>query len=166
MKRLVAHKLVNPAPITAVVNVTPRALKVAICVDMRGAGGKSPEEEIREHQRTMREVLRPHRLRFYQAFHMGTCSHGIKPGTDIVLFDYGGMMLGSSLAESNAREMLSWCQDNPNSLVLVMSSFTWGNIIEYELEQAGLKGLPNLVNYYGNLDNPIPDWFMHGTGAA
>ena len=73
-------------------------LKVGICVDMMGAGGNTPEEEIAQHKAWLRKKWPRSKLRFYQAWHCDQSGgNGIQPGTDLFLFDYGGMMLGNDL---------------------------------------------------------------------
>ena len=146
--------------------ITPRRIKCAICVDLMGSSHGTPEQEIVLHQKELKTHLKPHRLDFYRADHCGVgIAHGIRPGTNLIAFDYGGMLLGNSLAEHNSRALIKWAQDNPNGLVLVMSAFTYANTIANELYDMGLEQLHNVCNYYGDLEGVIPDWFMHGTNT-
>lgn len=133
-------------------------MKVAICVDLMGSSHGTPEQEIRAHKKRLREALPGYKLQFYRAWHPGPGGNGIKDGTDILLYDYGGMLPGcSDLLDSNARAIIRWCQDNPNCLALVVSSFTYENQLQYELREMGLKdGLPNLFIWLGE---ELPQWF-------
>lgn len=139
----------------------PRKIMVAICVDPMGCGAKTPEEEVEEHKQVMQELLRPHKLSFYQAHHAGACEEGIRPGTNLIVFDFGGMIFGNSLAQTNGRELVRWCQDNPSGLVLVMTSFTYQNAVQDELDAEDLGSLHNLKNF--SEDQTIPEWFIKGT---
>ena len=43
-----------------------------------------PEEELEDHKKDFAELLRPAKCRFYRMMNSGE----IKPGTDVVVFDY------------------------------------------------------------------------------
>jgi hypothetical protein len=150
-------------------------LKTAIVLDPMGHnwGAVGPEEEAKEHVKNFSEILYPAVINAYQP---GSMYPGaLKPGTDLVLFDYGGMMAGNSLMEDNSRHLIRYAQDNPNTLCIVVSGFTWRNAVAYEIKEQGLTGLHNLVceffepvEMYSNEKEPenwecIPKWFrdMH-----
>ena len=92
-------------------------------------------------------------------------------GTDLILFDYGGMCLGNSLIEDNSRYLIRFAQDNPNVLCVIVSGFTWRQAIARELENSGLTGMHNVVprwwepaKLYSEETkpedyDPIPEWF-------
>jgi hypothetical protein len=130
-------------------------LKIAILVDPMGGGGKTAEEEVEAHKITFTALLDPAEIRFEHVWNPGA----ISPGTDIVVYDFGGMMPGTDLMESNARAITQWAIDNPSSLVVVASGFTYKNYVEYELEQLGFDELFNMVNDDGHNEDPIPQWF-------
>lgn len=154
-----ATKLVTPRPQGH--KFPARTVKVGICVDPFASMNSTQEEEIAEHKKDFREKLAPHKARFYVASHTGQSAKGIQPGTDLMIFDFGGAMPGASdLMESNARSLLRWCQDNPNSLALVVSSFTWRNAVNCEMEEMGLN-LHNCLEYAA-LDYEVPKWFLAG----
>ena len=133
-------------------------MKVAILVDLMGSGAQSAEDEVKEHKKKFRQLLKPAKSQFYQIYSF--YADNIQPGTNLVLFDFGGMMPGSDdLVTSNCREVIKWAQDNPSSLVMVMSSFTYSRYLKLEMEDLGLRELPNIVSYYDNLDDPFPQWF-------
>lgn len=137
------------------VPVTGRPLKIGIVVDFMGCGDASPEDERRELREKFTELLQAHPLEFYD-------EHGlnIRPCTDILLYDFGGILPGcDDLLLSNARHLVAWCRENPNSLAIVVSSFTYRHQIQYELEEEGLD-LPNVINWEETPE--IPAWFLEG----
>lgn len=83
----------------------------------------------------------------------------IKPGTKIVLFDFGGMLGARDLAESNCRELIKFAEMNPSVLVIVTSSYTWHNLFKYEMTDLGFDDLPNVHAQYA-LDYRLPEWFV------
>ncbi len=120
-----------------------------------GFGEVSPEQEIEGHIHDYSELLRPDALKPYRL----QSAHEIKPGTRLVLFDYGGMMPGSDdLVLSECRALLQWATDNPSGLVVVISSFTYRNQIQYEMEEMGLTP-HNVVCRESISKDPIPLWF-------
>lgn len=133
----------------------PSKLKVAIVVDPAGTmTGPSAEEEIAEHKRVFTELLKPAEVSF-QELHT---FYQVRPGTDLVVYDYGGLMPGNDLMESNAREVVRWAQDNPTSLIVVVSAFTYRNFVQVDMEDNGLD-LINIVCDDGKNDDPIPKWW-------
>jgi hypothetical protein len=139
-----------------------RSLTVAICVDPIGRLGKTSEEEVVELQRETKELFPECQLSFHRCVHVSE----VQVGTDLFLFDFGGMSMAygsGALIQDNSRGLIRWCEDNPNSLALVMSSFTYENCLEYELKELGFAGLPNLLNWHQRYSEPdiqIPEWFL------
>jgi hypothetical protein len=157
----------------------PIELKTAIIVDPIGSslGDRTPEDEIKQHIKDFSELLSPAKLKVYSPW---SCyPEDLQPGTDLVLFDYGGMMLGNSMAEKNSWHLVTYAADNPSALVVVVSSFTWTNVMASELEARKMLEVHNIVPRYwepkrrygdvfGGEKEPddwdcIPQWFrdMH-----
>lgn len=134
-----------------------RTIKTGILVDPmgHGMGEVTPEMEVLEHIKEFTKLVRPAKLKPYTL----QSAHKISAGTELVLFDYGGMMeFGSGdLVTSEARALLRWANDHPSALVVVMSAYTYRNVIHYELEDMGLK-LHNVIAQEIGRD-PIPMWF-------
>lgn len=139
--------------------VEPKAMKVAICVDLMGSSHGTPEQEINIHKKHLQKALPDCDLKFYRAWHPGPGRKGIQANTDILLYDYGGMLPGcGGLLDSNARVIINWCQDNPGCLALIVSQFTYENQLGHELNEMGLgDGLPNLFVWLG--EEQLPEWF-------
>ena len=149
-------------------------LKTAIIVDPMGSmfGERTLEDEIKQHIEDFSELLAPAKLKVYTPY---SCYPGdIQPGTELVLFDYGGMLPGTDMAEKNSWHLVTWAADNPNALVVVVSVFTYGGVIEHELEQRGMTSMHNIVPRHWtpkieDFDTPrehqpegwecIPQWF-------
>lgn len=120
-----------------------------------GFGEVTPEQEIEGHIHDYSELLKPDTLKPYRL----ESAHQIKPGTRLVLFDYGGMMPGcEDLVLSECRALLQWATDNPSALVIVISSFTYRNQIQYEIEEMGLTP-HNVVCRVSIFEDHIPLWF-------
>jgi hypothetical protein len=157
-------------------------LKTAIIVDQmgHGFGEVGPEEEIEEHKKDFAELLYPAVLDSYTPYGMSEAE--VKQGTDLIIFDYGGMMPGNSLMEDNSRRLIEFAQNHSSTLCVVVSTFTWRNAIQYEMEELGLGELHNVVCRFWQPKNkfdgitdlcaeekepldfePIPAWFrdMH-----
>lgn len=88
-----------------------------------------------------------------------------KRGTELLLFDYGGMGFGSSVGELGldmSRRMLEIAQENPKCLIVVTSSFTYDHAIHPLLNEIGLATLPNVREQFpGNReDERIPAWWL------
>jgi hypothetical protein len=182
-----AHRLKTPRP-----QKRPKGLRRLLCaiiVDEMGTQcGGGPEQEIRELKKTFSKEVFLNPITYYRALYAREGGQGIKPGTDLVLFDYGGMSLGNDLLGSNSRELIKWLQDHPNSLAIIVSAFTYQNGIEPELREMGFQtdaglrwdGLTtgeagkrplfhNLVNWYERYSlihegqkrcyTTIPEWF-------
>lgn len=142
--------------------VKQRIIKTAILVDMMGGGGRTQEDEIAEHTERFGRLLAPAKLKVYTPFHAEEGGHGLGPGTELVIYDYGGLMPGSSLMENNARAIIKWAENHSNGLVVVVSSFTYSNFIRIEMEQQGLE-LFNIVcddSWAEDAEEKlIPEWF-------
>lgn len=140
-----------------------RVIKTAILVDImgHGYGEVTPEMEVEEHAKRYAQYVAPDVLDVYAPSHMGEeMEHGIKFGTELLLYDYGGMGFGSSLMESNAREAVKWAENHPNALLIVVSGFTYRNFIRYEMEEQGLLELPNIICDDSSALCPIPEWWL------
>ncbi len=131
-------------------------LSVGVLIDPMACLDKTPEQEYEEHKEDFAKLLRPAKCTFYRAENSGE----IRPGTDAVVFDFGGMCgLGSDgFVRSVSRELIKWSQDNPSSLLIVATAFTWNHAVKYELEDLGLD-LPNVVVRGSIMEDPIPMWF-------
>jgi hypothetical protein len=129
-------------------------IKTAIIVDFMGAGGKTQEEEIEDLKIRYSQLVQPAILTDYNC----PSPYHIEPGTSLVIYDFGGLMPGTDLMDSNARELISWAEDNPNSLVMIVSSFTYKNYIEFELQNQELN-LHNIIVEDYSIDDPIPQWW-------
>jgi len=147
------------------IKVIGPSIKTAILVDYMGSdfGNTTPEMEIAQHVENYTELLKPATLDWYQIhqFHESV----LKPGTKLVLFDYGGVMLGNSLSQDNSRALLKWAENNPSALVIVASSFTYHHTVKYEMEELGLT-LANVVEGHPLLVEEafVPDWFRKEVG--
>ena len=60
--------------------------------------------------------------------------------------------------ESNAHSAVAWAKDNPDSLLMVVSGFTYEHYIRYELDELGLD-LHNVEVDDAKREDPIPEWF-------
>lgn len=146
-------------------------LKTAIIVDYmgHGFGEVTPQMEIEEHKKDFHELLFPAKLDVYTPFCMS--EDDIQIGTDLIIFDWGSMMPGNSLMEDNSRRLIQYAQDHSDCLCIVVSTFTWRNAIQYEMEELGLGKLHNVVcRYWESKElwsserepedwDPIPAWF-------
>jgi hypothetical protein len=134
-----------------------KKLSIAVLVDIMGSSHGTPEEEYWQHRKHFTRMWPG--CSVYQAMNLSSnSSHGIKPGTDVIAYDYGGMLPGcGDLLDSNVRELIHWAQEHPAGLVLVVSSFTWEQQIAYELKEQGLN-LPNIIHMTD--DEDIPSWFV------
>jgi hypothetical protein len=118
------------------------SLKTAIIVDPMG----SSEDETKQHVEDFSEFLSPAKLKVYTPY---SCYPGdLQPGTDLVLFDYGGMLPGNSMAEKNSWYLVTYAADNPSALVVIVSSFTWSNVIANELDARDMLTAHNIVPRY------------------
>jgi len=107
----------------------PGPLRTAIWLDPAGVMGEGPEAEAERLVKWYEEELGA-KLDVHTPRNIGE----IKPGTGLVLFDFGGMMAGNGLAEDNSRALVRWAEDNPNSLVVVVSDFTYDQAFRHAIE--------------------------------
>lgn len=149
-------------------------IKTAIVVDYMGSGFGSTtrEDEIRDHKARFSDFAKPSKLDVYTP--ASTYPGELSPGTDLVLFDFGGVGFGNDLMQTNSRHLLRWAADNPNSLVVIVSVFTYEHCVKYEAIDMGLVGeLHNIVVdcnlddqhwYRGKRYSPFPEWFEKAHG--
>jgi len=145
-------------------------IKTAFFVDPMGGGGRTPEEEMESEKESLEEELGV-KLDIHRVHHMGQ----IEQGTDLLLFDFGGMMMGNSLAEDNSRRVVRWAEDHPSALVIIISQFTYDHAVRDAIaEHLELDTVPYQYNKpegeqhstpIHNIvveswrENFIPDWF-------
>jgi len=149
-----------------------RTILTAILVDPFASSLHTEEEEIANLIEDYTRVLKPAKLDFYQIHHMGE----VKPKTDLILFDYGGMSIGNDMMEHQSRDVVRWAKDNPSSLVMVVSLFTYDHAVRHLIEsELGLQAPHSYaVEYEGGVQEVhniavqvisdekhygIPDWF-------
>jgi hypothetical protein len=133
-----------------------RIIKTAICIDPCGSFMRTAEEEYEEIVKRFKSYLKPSKLSCYKA--LSVYSDHIKTGTELILFDYGGMGFGNSLGEDNSNRLVDYALANPSCLCIVVSSYTWNNYVKFILNDQGYTELPNLISE--RYDNPIPKWFL------
>lgn len=140
-----------------------KTLKTAILVDPMGSSMGTPEEEIEKHIETYSRALTPLKLKTYNINH----PLEIKLGTKLVIYDFGGMIGCNDLMEDNSRAVIMWAKDNPQSLVIVASSFTYQHGIAPEIRELGMEHyeIDNIVAEDWEVDDIIPDWFRKQVGA-
>lgn len=139
-----------------------RIIKTGIIVDFVGGGGRTAEQEVEEHKRNVTTWLKPDVPEFHCPYFPAEFGeHGIQPGTELLIYDFGGLGPGNDMMERNAKDLLEWAEAHPSALVVIVSTFTFSNFIEPEMNAQGLT-LPNIV-----LDNswqedmcPIPEWWL------
>lgn len=131
-----------------------KRLSVAIIVDLMGTSMESPEEEVEAHKKRFSLVLSDYDLEF-------TAPRCVMPNlsADLVIYDFGGMMPGTSLMEDNSRAVIKWAADHPSSLVVVVSTYTFRAYIKPEMEALGLKDIKNVIMDDFDPDSNIPAWF-------
>lgn len=145
-----------------------RRILTAILIDPMGWSGATAEQEFEEISETFSEALAPHKLDIYRAL-----SPQFKVGTELVIFDFGGMLPGTDLPERNAREVIKWAEENPSGLLVIRSTFTYDHTILPLLEELGLaerkvpyaddpfgRPTPTFPNIILNLfGENLPEWF-------
>ncbi len=132
-----------------------KELEVAVIVDFMGSSMASPEQEIAEYKKQFSEILNGLSLKF-------STPRCVMPdlSADLVIYDFGGLMPGSSLMEDNSRQMVQWASDHPSGMVVIVSSFTFSNFIKPEMEELGLDKMKNIVNFHdGDREEEIRIWF-------
>lgn len=105
-------------------------IKTAIWVDPAGSMGETSEQQIKRAKDYYEDELGV-KLNVHTPQNISE----IEEGTDLVLFDYGGMMYGNSLAEDNSRRLVRWAEDHPSALVIVVSTFTFDRAFRYAIEE-------------------------------
>src|SRR5258708_28958370 len=99
-----------------------KTLLTAVILDWMGSGGRTPEEEFSGVVKEFRESLSV-RMDAYQA--RSAYPGASREGTELVLFDFGGVLPGSDMPERNAREIVRWAENHPSALVVVISQMTY-----------------------------------------
>lgn len=117
---------------------------------------QTAELEIENHITVYGVWLKPAgNMTPYRGHHVGD----ITPRTKLVIYDFGGMLPGNDLMEDNSNLLVKWAADNPKSLVVIASSYTFDVYIRQALDENNLGNLPNLVlSYLGDKD-PYPEWW-------
>lgn len=128
--------------------------------------GMSPEDEIARHVSDFEEWLDV-KLDWYQI----PCIYEkeIKPRTELIIFDFGGMTFGNSLAETNSSALIEWATAHPDALIFIASGFTYRHSVTPAMEERGFGALPNVVSIDDVLAQPwetardaFPVWFRDG----
>jgi hypothetical protein len=130
-------------------------MKTKIIVDPMGVGGLTPEQEIEQHKIKFSALIYPLELEIIDS----SFSPVIPDGTELVIYDFGGMLPGTSLMEDNARYVVKWASDHPNSLVVVVSDYTYNVYIKQEMIDLGMDDLYNIILDSYKIDDPLPKWF-------
>lgn len=124
-------------------------IKGAVIVDPIGDRTMSDDEQVRIWSDLFGRVFK-NKARFKRCGH--PCE--IPLGTRVVLFDYGAAgLLSEAQVASNVRGFLTWCSDNPWSIGIVISEFTWPEIARELLDW------PNIHNVILWGRDKIPAWF-------
>jgi hypothetical protein len=131
-----------------------KTLLTAVILDWMGSGGRTPEEEFADVVKEFSESLNV-KLDAYQA--RSAYPGDIREGTDLVLFDFGGVLPGTDMPDRNAREIVRWAENHPSALVVVISEMTYEWHVKQQMEQLGLTGLHNVV--CACVGEDIPKWF-------
>ena len=123
-------------------------IKTAIIVDPMGSSFSTPEEEIESHTRYYSEFIgKPLDVYCPLVFREDV----ITPDTQLILFDYGGMMPGNSLLEDQSRQIVPYAVDHPSVLIVLVSQMAWDLSMKYDMEDFGHKnGLPNIWVFRGS----------------
>lgn len=118
-----------------------------------GSGSATPADELVELRLKLRDTI-------CNEFTLTLKSsvYALSPKTDIVLFDFGGILPGNSLMEDQSRELITYAQDHPSCLVLVVSEFTFTGAVRPEMQSLGLDGLHNLHLWKTYSQEPLPAW--------
>lgn len=130
-----------------------RQLTVAIIVDPMGCGEATASDEIVEHKKRFSLVLSDYDLKFTTPRCVMTDMIA-----DLVLYDFGGMLPGTSLMEDNSRAVIQWAADHPSSLVVVISSYTFAAYVKPEMEALGLRDIKNVIQDDYE-ESTITSWF-------
>lgn len=151
----VDHKALQAQVAKSFEDLGRKKLKVSIIVDLMGTSMQSPDEEIAEYKQKFSEILKDFTLEF-------STPRCVPPdlSADLVIYDFGGMLPGTSLMEDNSRDIVKWASDHPSALVVVVSSHTFMAYVKPEMESLGLDKVQNVWDFYdGDQDEKIPAWF-------
>lgn len=129
-------------------------LKLIACVDFMGGGGLSPEQEIVEIVKELKEEIYPDcEVEYVQ----GEWETGIFPDRlneyeyNVYVYDFGGLMPGSDdMIRSHYRELVRKVFGNEDKLFILWSRFTeeWYNETLREndvLKEIGKENMPELI---------------------
>ena len=140
-----------------------RVIKTAVFYDPFGGGGKTVEEQIADDVKYYSGEYGPFDGKIKLNWYRVDAIHELKPKTELVLFDFGGMSMAygavGNLMYDHSRAVIQWALDNPSALIIVTSSFTYDSAVECEMKELGFAELPNIVK--GNKE--IPAWFLDST---
>ena len=128
-----------------------RTIKCSVVLDYMGCNEATPEDEFEQICKDVREII-ANPIMFYES----KMVHRIEMGSDLVLFDFGGIMPGSNLMEDQSRELIQWAQDHPSALVLVISGFTFTHQVQPLMNELKMN-VPNIALWRGYADT-FPDW--------
>lgn len=117
-----------------------------------GGGGKTAEEEYEDLKKSVIKAVKNPVI-----FEESRMVHRIKEGSDIVVFDFGGLMPGTNLGTDQSRALIQYAQDHPSTLILIISDFTFTRFIQPEMDDLGLKELRN-VKLWSTFPGDFPDW--------
>lgn len=129
----------------------PEHIVCSVVLDFMGSFDTDPDDEFKEIQKDVRKTIKNP-----VTFHNSKMVQRIEPKSDLVMFDFGGLLPGTNLMEDQSREIIKWSQDHPSALVLVISDFTFTHFIEPEMASLGLDKLHNVKSW--NRCDSIPDW--------
>jgi len=138
-------------------------IKTAIVLDPvgHGFGEVCGEDEVREVLLKYRVLVHPAQIDHYAPG--STCPGRITDGTELVLFDFGGVTYGQQdLALDQSAGLLRWAEDHPSSLVVILSTFTFEHYYAIAAQERGLGDglLHNVVLEHGrgddSSDSPFP----------
>ncbi len=132
-------------------------IKTAIILDPMAGGGWTAEEEFQYHVDRVNKDLAPRFLDAYSAH----STLQIKDGTELVLFDYGGMLPGcDGLVRSQCESIVEWAKEHPSALVIVISSFTYQMHIDPLLDRDEQVANLLLDTFALGERSMFPDWWL------
>jgi hypothetical protein len=152
------------------------AIRTCYFLDPMGSAGRTPEEEAIQQTGFFEDEYG-----CKLDYHMARNTSEIQDGTELLLFDFGGMMMGNSLCEDNSRRVIQWAEDHPSSLVVIISAFTYNNVFRYEIQDfMGLETAPPydynipdeapgatpIHNIVVSASNCVPKWFRDAHGMS
>jgi hypothetical protein len=139
-------------------------LVTAVVVDDLGQPKRTAQQEIKYYRESFVGFCKPVPLRSYTPASSGE----FKSGTDLVLYDFGGLVPEMNPQHLNprgdARHLIEWAEDNPNALIVVVSQATFARYVMPEMRGLGLmSGIHNII-LWAEGNDPIPDWFKYAHG--